>query len=150
MAYTVKKVDINGKTITSFTNWKRKNPDTLYFDSKIEYEAWHYLEQEGYDIVVEPKINLAAGVETTEYVMGKSRMSNSKTKGNGEIKYINQPAIGFKPDFYLKDKNTYIEVKGFSGDTEAFRLRWKLFKALGYIGYIVYSMKDLKSVLSKL
>lgn len=147
MAYSVKKVDINGNIIKAFSTWKKKNKTALYFDSKLEYEIWNHLKLAGYDIEVEPKIHLADAVTTVEYVLGKAKKSSSKTYGKGELKDIKQPAIGFKPDFYLKDKDIYIEAKGFSGDTEAFRLRWKLFKVLGFTGYIVYNIADLKSIL---
>jgi len=52
------------------------------------------------------------------------------------------------PDYYLPQYDVYIEVKGFAD--EQFKMRWKLFKAKGYEGYIVYSLTEFKLLYKQL
>jgi hypothetical protein len=132
MFSNIKKIDPNGNIIKNFKVWRKSNPLSLFFDSKVEWLVWKYLTINGIPIEVEPKIDLQPSIKVSELK-------------KGVVKTTTQLPISFKPDFLLKNDDVYIEVKGWA--TPEFRLRWKLFKLKGYEGYIVQSIKELKEIL---
>lgn len=132
----IKKVDNHGNKIKgSLKDWIKKHPDTLYFDSMIEYEVWKYMETQQLNYTYQPSLMLFDRAETTEFK-------------NGKIKEYTQRKISYTPDFYLHKFDTYIEVKGYTDPL--FKLRWKLFKLAGHTGYIVYSIAELKTLIKEL
>ena len=64
------------------------------------------------------------------------------------IKEVKQRKMEYTPDYYLPQYDVYIEVKGFAD--EQFKMRWKLFKAKGYKGFIVYSLNEFKELIKQL
>jgi hypothetical protein len=132
----VKKVGEDGKKINgSLASWKKKNPGKMVFDSMPEYEAWKYMKKHKINFEYQPNIDLFPPLKTKEFK-------------NGKLKDATQRKIGYTPDYYLKDFDIYIEVKGYADDL--FKLRWKLFKLKGYKGYIVYSLEELKTLIALL
>lgn len=145
----VNKVDSNGKKIKDFTSWRLKNPNALYFDSKVEWEVWYYLSQNKIPYHTQTELLLFDSVDTEEFKQPR-QTKKAKKEGNKtpSIKQIKQQSIKYTPDYYLPEFNTYIEVKGFAD--ELFKLRWKLFKIKGYRGFIVYSLDEFKQLYSVL
>lgn len=132
----IQKIDDKGKTIKiSLTLWKSKHPNRLHFDSMLEYDVYTVIKDSGLDFVYQPNIELFPAIEVTEMV-------------KGVIKKKTQRNISYTPDFYLPKYNVYIEVKGYA--EELFKLRWKLFKLKGYVGYLVYTITDAVNLLDLL
>ncbi len=145
----VLKVDSNGNKIKNLKKWLKANPGELYFDSTPEWEVWKYLKESKIDFTNQPKLNLQPSIATQEFEMPRQTAKAKEEKRNKrEIKTISQREINYTPDYYLKEFDTYIEVKGFAD--EVFKLRWKLFKLKGYQGFIVYSLKEFKELYAKL
>jgi len=145
----VSKVDQYGIKIKNFKIWKAKHPNEIYFDSIPEWAVWEHMTISNINFTYEPKIDLFDSIDTQEFELPRQ---TKKVKANGrssrEIKDTKQRAISYKPDYYLSDFDTYIEVKGFADDV--FKLRWKLFKLKGYKGFIVYSLKEFKELYEQL
>lgn len=132
----VAKVDSKGVRIKGkLASWIAKHPGEIYFDSMTEYETWEYINSKNIKHVYHKELILFDTCDTTEFKDGKF----VSTK---------QRSIKYTPDFYLPDYDTYIEVKGYADDL--FKLRWKLFKLKGHVGYLVYDLKDFIAVLKLL
>ncbi len=141
----VSKVDEEGNKIKILKTWIKNNPGKIYFDSIPEWEVWDYLRESDIDFTYQPKLDLFSSVVTQEFEKPRQTVKAKKEKRNKrEIKKITQKPIGYTPDFYLKDFDLYIEVKGWADDV--FKLRWKLFKLKGYDGFIVYSLDEFKQL----
>jgi hypothetical protein len=146
----VHKVDKSGKKIKSLKAWLAKHPKETYFDSFVEWEVWDYMERAGIDYVFHPtSIELLPAITTKEFKRPKrTKKAIKEGRVNPEIKTVTQRGMEYTPDYYLPDFETYIEVKGFAD--EQFKMRWKLFKAKGYDGYIVYSLAEFKLLYKQL
>lgn len=143
----VPKVDTKGKSIKSLGTWLKKHPGELYFDSFPEWEVWNYLNDGDISYEYHPTtIELLPPIKTTEFK--HPRRTKGKKQKPPEIKEVTQRKMEYTPDFYLPDFDVYIEVKGYAD--EMFKMRWKLFKAKGYEGYIVYSLNEFKLLLKQL
>jgi hypothetical protein len=140
----VSKVDANGKKIKEkLSVWIAKHPGEMYFDSLLEQEVWEYLNDNKINHETKKEILLFDSCDTTEF------KPSDKAKGTeARIVKSKQRPMKYTPDYYLPDYDTYIEVKGFA--EEAFKMRWKLFKLAGHIGYLVYSLKEFVEVLKLL
>jgi len=145
----VAKVDAEGNRIKNFKQWRKKNPDALYFDSYPEWEVWYYLIHSDIAFESQPTLELFSGIDTMEFVQPRQTKKAKKEKRNKRtIKAVKQKPIKYTPDYYLSEYDTYIEVKGYAD--ELFKMRWKLFKLSGYKGYIVYSLEEFKELLKQL
>ncbi len=145
----VSKVDEEGNKIKNLKTWIKNNPKKLYFDSTPEWEVWDYLNGSGANFIYQPKLDLFSSMTTQEFEKPRQTAKAKKEKRTKrEIKDIIQKPIGYTPDFYLKDFDLYIEVKGWADDV--FKLRWKLFKLKGYDGFIVYSLEEFKQLYKQL
>ena len=137
----VKKVDVNGKTITNLAKWKVSHPNDEYFDSKVEWEVWKYIEKHGIPHKKQVTLPLFPGVKTQEFQQPRqTKKAKKEGRKTREIKDVSQKPISYTPDYYLPEFDTYIEVKGYADDV--FKIRWKLFKLKGYKGFIVYSVEE--------
>ena len=133
MFKNIKKVDERGVKIRgSVKKWRAANPDKLLFDSHFEWEVWKYLKDNNISSKFQPNVTLQDSM-VTEEVTKKGIVPKAQRK------------IGFTPDFFLEDAGVYLEAKGW--ETPEFRLRWKMFKSLGFTGYIVKSMDEVKLVI---
>lgn len=135
---TIKKVDANGKVIKSYKTWRKKNPDALCFDSKLEYSFYKYNVEHNIAQVLQPTIELFSSMKIQEFDPGI----------NPEWKTVTQRKISYTPDYYLPEYDVYIEVKGYAD--EMFKLRWKLFRCQGYRGYTIYNLDEYKQLLKLL
>jgi hypothetical protein len=146
----VPKVDKNGDKIKDFKRWRKKNPTAMYFDSIPEWEVWEHLAKVGISHTFHPaSIELLPAITTTEFQHPR-RTKKAVKEGRVKpvLKKVTQRKMEYTPDFYLDDYDVYIEVKGYAD--EQFKMRWKLFKAKGYEGYIVYSLNEFKELLKQL
>ena len=146
----VLKVDKKGDKIKSFKTWRKKHPKEIFFDSYPEWEVWNYLRGTKIKHVFHPKsIELLPAIKTKEFKHPRrTKKAIREGRTNPEIKEVTQRKMEYTPDYYLLDFDVYIEVKGYAD--EQFKMRWKLFKAKGYIGYIVYSLNEFKELLKQL
>ena len=145
----ISKVDQKGNKIKNFKVWKKSNPNKIYFDSYPEWEVWDYMMISSIAFTYEPKIDLFSTINTEEFEKPRQTKKAKLNKDNKRIiKAVKQRPITYKPDYYLVDFDTYIEVKGFADDV--FKLRWKLFKLKGYKGFIVYSLLEFKELYKQL
>ncbi len=145
----VRKVDEFGEKIKNLASWKKKNPNSLYFDSYPEWEVWKYIVDSDINHTYQPQLSLFSGTLTQEFNKPvQTKKAKEEKRNKREVKDVKQQPIGYTPDFYLKDLDIYIEVKGFADDV--FKLRWKLFKLKGYDGFIVYSLEEFKQLYKQL
>jgi len=145
----VPKVDENGDKIKNFKTWRKKNPDSKFFDSYPEWEVWDYLDKSGIDHVAQPTLTLFDGIDTEEFVQPRqTKKAKAEGRKDRSIKTAKQQAIRYTPDYYLPEFDTYVEVKGYAD--EVFKMRWKLFKLAGYKGFVVYSLEEFKSLYKQL
>ena len=146
----VKKVDSKGNRISNFKLWYKKHKGEVYFDSYPEWEVWKYLTDNKIKHTFHPKsIELLPAITTYEFkTPRRTKKAVKEGRTNPEIKQVVQRKMEYTPDFLLDDIDTYIEVKGFAD--EQFKLRWKLFKAKGYKGFIVYSLNEFKLLYKQL
>jgi len=145
----VAKVDREGNKIKSFKVWRKKHSDDIYFDSYPEWEVWDFMMVSDIDFIYEPKIELFESIDTQEFELPRqTKKAKAEGRNSREIKNTKQRSISYKPDYYLEEFDTYIEVKGWAD--EVFKLRWKLFKLKGYKGFIVYSLKEFKELYEQL
>lgn len=135
---TIKKVDETGKQIKSYKTWRKKNPDALCFDSKLEYTFYKYNVDHKIAQVLQPNIELFSSKKIKEFDPGVPP----------EWKDTTQRKISYTPDFYLPKYKVYIEVKGYAD--ELFKLRWKLFRLQGYEGYTIYNLDEYKQLITLL
>ena len=141
----VAKVDNKGDKIKNFKLWRKKNPKAIYFDSHPEWEVWKYLKGSRIPHVYHPSaIELMPAMEVTEFYHPRKNAKDRTPK----IKKVTQKKMEYTPDFYLPEYECYIEVKGYAD--EQFKMRWKLFKALGFDGFIVYSLAEFKALFKQL
>ena len=146
----VDKVDEFGKKIKNFKQWRKKHLDSLFFDSMPEWEVWKYLDDSNIDYIYHPdSIELLPAVKTVEFQHPRrTKKAVREKRTDPVIKEVTQRKMEYTPDFYLPDYDTYIEVKGYAD--EQFKIRWKLFKAKGYKGFIVYSLNEFKLLMKQL
>jgi len=142
----ISKVDEFGDKIKNLKEWVIKNPNSIHFDSYVEWEVWNYIQEEDIPHLYQPKIDLFPSISTQEFEQPRQTKNSNDTKR--KIKTVMQRSIGYTPDFYLPNFDTYVEVKGFAEDV--FKLRWKLFKLKGYKGFIVYSLDEFKQLYKQL
>ena len=146
----VAKVDKKGDKIKSFKTWRKKHPKEIFFDSHPEWEVWNHLTRAKIKHVFHPEsIELLPAIKTKEFKHPR-RTKKAVREGRTmpEIKEVTQRKMEYTPDYYLPDFDVYIEVKGYAD--EQFKMRWKLFKAKGYVGYIIYSLNEFKELLKQL
>ena len=94
-------VDINGLTIPQLAEWKKKNPNAIYFDSPFEWRGYQLLKKENIDFVYQPESIIL--------------MNEFKTLGfkKDKIDTIKVRGMVYTADFYIKNTPIYLELKGF-------------------------------------
>ena len=145
----VSKVDASGVKIKNFKLWRAAHLTSPYFDSKVEWSVWDYMNTAGIAHTAQPSLNLYPTVATEEFQLPRqTKKAKKEGRNTRDIKKVVQQSINYTPDYYLPEFDTYIEVKGYAD--ELFKMRWKLFKLGGHKGFIVYSVDEFKELYSQL
>ena len=113
-------VDINGKEISGLKEWKKRNPNKIYFESGFEREAYLEFRKAGLKFDFQPA--------TRELIPKMEVFALSKGKTKKLFKSTVRP-ISYTSDFAIYCDNGYtvfVETKGFFHKDA--RLRYKLFQ----------------------
>jgi hypothetical protein len=146
--YAVKKVDGEGKVIKNFSKWKKDNPESIYFDSKLEFNFYKELQRRRIKFDYQVSYTLQEGFKWEEWCV---RKKNGTQVLDWHISKI-QP-ITWTVDFYLTDYDILLEAKGRPND--AFPNKLKQTKRLLFDMnsstkiVVLHSIKELTEFLNK-
>lgn len=101
MSRNVRPVDKDGRIIMKLAEWKKKNPEALYFDSPFEWRGYNALVKEGIEFEYQP----------TSIVLIKE--FNTLGFKKNKIETIKVRKMVYTPDFFIKNTSIYLELKGF-------------------------------------
>ena len=128
-----RKVDIDGQAIVDVKQWKKENPDQLYFDSKLEWKCYKALEASTIEFTYKPdSITLIPKQESLDWEYTPEQLKNlrdmqkgvkNKTEKSANTRWFNSqnkkqltkvkmPAWTWSADFYLPGLEVYIDTKG--------------------------------------
>jgi hypothetical protein len=167
-----KKVDENGRVINDLKQWKKDNPEGVYYDSTFElwvdrtldmFQIKHTFKPEKLILVPsfittdleytkELRSELLSGLRKAVGKSAKSAVTRNFNKNNKksliETKVLPET---WSVDFYLEDYGIYLEAKGFAND--GFDNKLKLARFLTQEKFkivVVYTQKDLYDLISYL
>jgi hypothetical protein len=139
MAKKIKRVpyvDINGRVIPKLIEWKKKNPDSIHFDSPFE--------QRGYKLLTEQNIPFIYQPESIQIIKEFKTLGFDGT----DVKTIKVRGMVYTPDFYIKDTNIYLELKGFfyEKDKNRYKACQNELNKIGQFLFLVRNDAELKRI----